>query len=242
MRHSRSALLVASMLAFARPAAADDSERAFFVGVGGSYLTTDGIASSGRGRAAPTQVDLPLDGLPIDDHAGGWRVLAGWNPTPNWSLELDYDRFGELRSAPVVIADLLGNIVQTGIRAGLDVKSVSAVGSYRRSLGGKLHAAVQTGVSRAFFRVRDVFDFAPVFPSLTPPPLDVPPVLPGDGGFIAFGPVPAFAEPKDRTGWVWGVSVDYELTPRLDLALAYRRYDVAVVDIESVGLDLRWRF
>lgn len=167
--------------------------------------------------------------------------------TQHWALDVSYADFGEFESVPILVGLPFGGIVEGG-RARLGVEAWSVAASYRRPLGGGWYAGLRAGVSRASFDMRGALTFPDPFVTVPTPVDAVPAPVPPAGAGIEIGVAPfapaavPFERPDDATGWLWGVEVGWQFAPNWGAALAYRQHELDVLEIESVGIELRWSF
>jgi hypothetical protein len=219
MRHSFSATVLACSLSAAAPSAADPSPR-FFAGVGAGYATSDGRASTDVDPPTFPQTSLPIDGMPLGGEDVAWRVFAGWAPSEHWSLELGYADLGRFRSDRLLVGGL-GFVMDSGQRVGLSSTAWSLGASFRRPVAERWYGSLGAAVLRAEFEADGRLTF-PGVPFSTVPPVSLP-----------------FATPDDETGWAWNFAVGRQFSSRWSAELAYRQYELQVIEVETVSLELR---
>ena len=237
MRQKFQLASLAAILVTCAPAMADDSADRFYFGAGGADDFTDTRAHSRTGFSpASGLLLLPIDELYFKDQGPGWRAFAGWTSAAGWGIELASEHFARVRSDPVLILPSNGS---PALSARLRARSWTLSTSYSRSVGGNWYAAIRAGIARSTFDVTSTTS-APVFVAVTPTPV---PTVPGPGIGVPVARLPqGFVTPENRTGWSWGVAAGWKFSPRWCAELGYRKFDLKIIKVETLGIDARWSF
>ncbi len=207
-RRLRTAALVL-LLVLPHPAAAGE----WYLGGGVGYAHTR--TSSGR-----LESDLAARGhtaaVTLDNDEVGWRLLAGYRPSPYWGMEATYVDLEEVTSRVRATTDDPQALVEeTSAVHPFSVQGLSLAPVVRLPVGERLALEVTGGL---FYWEAEVHaDFN----------------LPG---------APSANRNEEGLNWLFGAGATYDLSHRVALRLGWQRYRTDRDDVDLVGLDLLYRF
>lgn len=226
----------------------------FVVGIGAGTAAVDGVTEADPSPPF-TLPQLPssisLDGLPLDDDDFTGKVFVRFEFLPRVGVELAYRDLGDFRNPHLL----------SGHAATLGISQTSASGYYRLPLTSRINLKGSLGVAYADFEASGstpvlTLSNLPIYPTLVVPNRGVPGAINTTGVYygsppsslpfnaVAYGALASFpfASPDNEWGITWGLAVEWSITDRWGLELAYDQHRIKVQDVESLGLALTFSF